>query len=301
MTEVFTQDVLIDGSQDTEQLRVQGHTTQNDALQTWENSSGGVLAQVSGDGRVQVGDDLGMATPDSLVEAHRDSPSTTKPKRGFHSLGRITDTLNAVVAWAVAELELLGTAGISALHSALRVKLTNSNNGTMTSGADLRAGDFEVVNGGGSSPVAKLTAVQAVVTNNSGAAVTDAVGVKVTINNAGTITNPYAIHTDPGGIVHLGDTLEIQRPTAVPGTPSTDLIRIYPKSDGKIYAKNWSGVEFDLTGGGGSGGGVAQEYELGNVVTIESDQQAIWADGVHLLNSSGRLELAAAGASFYVI
>src|SRR5688572_17363124 len=131
MTQTFNDNVLIDGNQDIEQLRVQGHSTQTDPLQTWESSAAQVLVQVTGDGRMQVGDDL--ATPDALVEAHRAETSTSKPKRGLHSLGKITNLLTDVIAWVVAELELLGTNGVSGLQAALRAKLTHNNTGTSTS------------------------------------------------------------------------------------------------------------------------------------------------------------------------
>src|SRR4030095_218350 len=108
----FTDNVLVDGSQDIKQLRVQGHTTQNQPLQTWEDSAGTALAQVTGDGRVQAGDDVGLPSPDALIEAHRLETSTAKPKRGFHSLGRVSGTLATLVQWMVGELELRGSTAI---------------------------------------------------------------------------------------------------------------------------------------------------------------------------------------------
>jgi hypothetical protein len=53
------------------------------------------------------------------------------------------------------------------------------------------------------------------------------------------------------GHLQIGD-LELVVPGSVPGTPATNRLRVYPKSDGKLYAKNWNGVEYDLTGAGGS-------------------------------------------------
>jgi hypothetical protein len=185
----FTDNVLIDGSQDITQLRVQGHTTQNQPLETWENSAGSVLAQVSGDGRLQIGDDLGVATPDSLMEAHRAETSDSKPKRGFHSLGKITNLVTDVIAWAVAELELLGTAGVSGLQTALRAKLTHNNSGNSTS-ADLRAGDFQSINQTGTSGqrVGQVTGVRGTGSNTPSGAnayLTKAVGVEGAVKRAG--------------------------------------------------------------------------------------------------------------------
>lgn len=47
-----TANALIDGSADNIQLRVQGHSVQNAALQTWENSAGTVVGSVSGTGAI---------------------------------------------------------------------------------------------------------------------------------------------------------------------------------------------------------------------------------------------------------
>src|SRR5690554_4162962 len=149
----FTDAVEIEGSQDITQLKVQGHSTQMEPLQVWQDSAEDEQAQLTGDGRRQVGSfDSGMmATDDALIEAHRDENDTGKPKRGLHLLGEVTGMLDSLVSWAVQELVLKGSGGISALHSALRVRLTNENTGTMDAGADLRAADVEIVNNGGSN------------------------------------------------------------------------------------------------------------------------------------------------------
>lgn len=193
----YTDNVKIDGSQDITQLDVEGHSTQTEPLQQWSENGGDPLARVTGDGRLQVGsfDSGAMVTDDSLIEAHRDEADTSKPTRGLHLLGEITGTLSSVISWVVQELVLKGTGGISALHSALRVKLTNENTGTMDAGAELRAGDFEVVNDGGSSGdgVTLVTGVRTAVTNNSGAYIDTAVGLDVELADAGTMTDAYGI------------------------------------------------------------------------------------------------------------
>ena len=247
----FTDNVFVDGSQDTKQLRVQGHTTQTQALQTWENSAGTVQGQVTSDGRFLLGDDVGLSSPDALMEAHRLETSTTKPKRGFHSLGRVSDTLTNIAQWIVQELEIRGSGNISALQTALRVRASNMNTGTPAAGAELRAADFEVINdaaaGAAALPIA--TGLQVAVTNAASKTITQAFGLHVKMNNSGTITTPYAIFTEGAGVTHLEDYFEVKRPTATPGTPATDFIRVYPKTDGNLYAKNWSGVETQLGGG----------------------------------------------------
>lgn len=249
----YTENVIIEGSEDVEQLRVQGAANQTAPLQTWENDAEDVLAQVSAEGYLQMGDDLlGWSTPDALLEAHRADTSTSKPKRGIHSLGQVSGTLNALVQWIVGELELRGSGAIDALHTALRVRASNLNTGTPTANAELRGADIEVINdaGAGAAALTKATGLQVGVTNASGKTISEAVGVRVKLNNDGTITNPYSVYAEGPGVAHFEDYLEMKRPAAVPGTPATDFMRFYPKSDGKPYAKNWNGEEFDLADSG---------------------------------------------------
>lgn len=221
MTETFIQDVLIDGNQDTEQLRVQGNTQQTEPLQTWEDSAGSVLAQVTGDGRLQVGDNLGMATPDALLEAHRAEASTAKPARGIHSLGQIGGTLNNLVQWMAGELEVHGSEAINALHTTLRIRASNLNTGTPTANAELRAADIEVFNdaSAGAATLPKATGLQVAVTNAAGKTIEEAVGLRVKMTNDGTITNPYSIYVEGEGPAHFEDYLEVE--PSVPAAPFT--------------------------------------------------------------------------------
>ncbi|MCA0457141.1 MAG: hypothetical protein LCI00_24430 [Chloroflexi bacterium] len=246
-------DVIITGNQDTTQLQVKANATQTKPLQSWKDSGPDTnppLSQVTGDGRLQVGDDVGLASPDALIESHRNDTSTTKPKRGFHSLGRVAGTLNSVVQWIVTELELRGSGVISAVHSALRVKVTNLNTATPSAGAELRGGDIEVVNDASASASAlpKATGLHVAVTNASGKIITDAVGLKVKLNNSGTITNPYSIYTEGPGAIHLEDFLEVKTQASSPSTPVSNFVKLYPKSDGKLYIKDWNGVETPVGG-----------------------------------------------------
>jgi hypothetical protein len=39
--------------------------------------------------------------------------------------------------------------------------------------------------------------------------------------------------------------------TTAPGTPASGFVRVYARPDGKLYARNDQGVEFDLTDSGG--------------------------------------------------
>lgn len=249
----FTDNVLIEGSQDIEQLRVQGHSSQAEPLQTWENSAGDIQAMVSADGRLEVGD-YGLAAADALLEVHRADTSTSRPKRGLHSLGQVSGTLTDLVQWIVGELEVRGSSAIDALHTALRIRVANKNSGTPTINAELRGADIEVINSedASSDTLPRAVGLQISVTNADENEITEAVGLMVKLNNEGIITNPYAIFTEGEGVVHFEDYVEVMVPAEVPGTPDSDFIRIYPKSDGKLYAKNWSGNETELGGSGGS-------------------------------------------------
>jgi len=52
---VFTTQQMVDGTSDQIQFRVQGHSTQTSALQTWEASTGAVWASISGAGKLIIG------------------------------------------------------------------------------------------------------------------------------------------------------------------------------------------------------------------------------------------------------
>jgi hypothetical protein len=52
--QTFTTAQMIDGTADAIQLRVQAHSTQTAAVQTWENSSGTVVAKINGNGNTVI-------------------------------------------------------------------------------------------------------------------------------------------------------------------------------------------------------------------------------------------------------
>lgn len=289
-TQQYTDDVIIDGSQDEVQLTVQGNSSQTNPLQEWQNSAGATLAQIAEDGRVQVGDAL--TTPDALIEAHRDETSAL-PERGFHTLGKVASAISNAIAWLVSELELIGTGTISGLHTAIRGRLTHSSSGD-SSNAELRAGDFESINQSGSSltPVGTATGVQGTVDNQSNAYLTKASGVVAQIQNAtgadietavalevgtpvndGTIdtligldvphinqgTDNYAIRTGLGK-VHLGDVMELDQQIIDPGNKA-GVVQLYAK-EGKIFARapEPDNTIYDLTQG--VGGNVETEWPI---------------------------------------
>lgn len=287
MTETFSENVVIDGASDVIQLRVQGHTTQTQPLQDWEDSSGETLVRVTGDGKIQAGD-LGLSTPTALIEASADlTPVSSMPRRGVHALGRFTGVLTEALTWAVHEFELLGSGGIDTLQTALRAKITNQNTGAMTN-AELRAAEFEAANekGGSGNAAKQITGVRGIARNAAGAHTAKSVGIEATIandiggviseaaafevatpTNSGTYetlyglrvpdlnqgTHNYALYTGEG-IVHLGDHQELPIAAETPsGYPPTGFIALYPKlADGVpvLWAKDSVGNETQLGGPG---------------------------------------------------
>ena len=230
----YTDNVVIEGSDETKvQLAVQGDTSQEKALQTWEDDIDTRLAQVSKEGYVQVGDDLDDALANALIEAQRDEDSTAKPKRGLNLIGRIKDTLNTTISWVAQELQLVGSSGVDAQHTAVRGRLNNDNTGAMTANGELRGGDFEVTNKAADATPREGTAigVRAAVTNQSSGYIKDMIGVQIELNNENTATDPidtayglkiedvedatnnYAIHTGLGE-VQFGDEVLIKTGSA---------------------------------------------------------------------------------------
>jgi len=227
--ETFTDAVEIIGSEDVTQLTVQGDAGQTAPLQTWQDDSTDELARVTGDGRLQIGSFSGgsMATDESLIEGYRDEADTSKPKRGLHLKGGITGTLSSIVTWVMQELVLKGTAGISALHTALRVKLRNENTvatGTMT-GAELRAADIEVINAGGASgankSVPEMTALRVAVVNEASSYAETAYGVKVEVSDAGTLGKAYAPKVAGLAVYVLMAAVLLWRPSGLFGQQRT--------------------------------------------------------------------------------
>jgi hypothetical protein len=294
-----TDNVLIDGSRDITQLQVEGHSTQNQPLQTWQANGATAVARVTKDGRLQTGT-LGLGTPDALVEANLDNVTQPSlPKRGVQSLGKLTGALASAIDWAVHELELLGTGGVGALITALRAKVTHKNSGSSGS-AELRAGDFQALNQTGTvgTPVGKATGVRGTASNTplvSGTAyLAKAIGVEATVTNdasgtvteaaafevappinGGTISTLYGLKVpslSPGGTVpnyasaQLGDEFEIKVQGSAPARiPPSNFVKVYPKlvtGTPHLFAKDSSGAEFDLSGsGGGSANGELVQTE----------------------------------------
>jgi len=244
MTQTFTQDVLIDGSTDTIQLQVQGHSTQTAPLQSWQSNGGVPVAQVTGDGRLQVGSFSSgqMATDDSLLEAHRAETDTSKPKRGMHTLGIIAGTFTDIVSWVVHELTLRGTSGVQNLYSALRVRVRNEATGGANGSSQVRGADIEAVNAGATvlNPVAELTGVRVSVLTESTGNTNSAYGVKVEMDTLNTQT-AYAFHANvgkmrPGALLEI--PTEITTKLYVPsGYQSTYIEELVVSGDGELVVE----------------------------------------------------------------
>ena len=217
--------------------------------------------------------DLTLAASDTLVNANAElDPATSPLNRGLQTLGRFVGALSDAITWVVQELQLEGTGGVSGLHTALRSRAILSNSGDVDQ-AEVHAADFEVINETGTQtkPAGRLVGVRATLTNDTGGYADEAVALEVgtPVNDGdlndfvgllvpdldvGSVSN-HAIKTGKGP-VQLGDYIElIKPPDGTPGAGETNVVRVYAKPDGKLYAKDWNGIEHDLTGAGDGGSG----------------------------------------------
>ncbi len=195
MTETkYINNVVIDGSRDITQLTVEGHSTQTEPLQKWQDSGQEVLAQVAGNGRLQIGNDLEDTSPTALLEVHREAASGTEPVSGVSTRAKLSGEVSRVLEWVVHKLELLGASGVSQRVAALRVQLRHNNSGPSAS-AELRGGDFEVVNQSGSAatPVGEAVGVRAAVSNEANANLSRGIGVQIDLQDEGTLTHAYGL------------------------------------------------------------------------------------------------------------
>ena len=218
--------IFIDGDADEIQLRVQGHSTQTEPLQTWEDSAGTELALVTDDGRLVVGEEDG--TSEALVEVHNlDDPA--RPNLGLHSTAIVSGTLNSLVRWIRQALTLQGSAGVDARHVVQEITLTNENTGDLTANAELIGTHILVDNDGGAGGTAY--------------------GLKVEITDTGSLDAIYALYTE-GGIAHFGDELELPAFSSPPaGNPPSGAMKFYVREvngQPQLYLKNPSGQEYTV-------------------------------------------------------
>ena len=201
MTQTYNENVVINGSSDDVQLTVEGHSTQTEPLQQWQDSSQNVMAQVTEDGRLQIGDTFENTAPTALIEVHRDAAPGTEPTQGLSVLATLSGAASSALEWVVHKLSLVGTGGVSSEVAALRAELTHNNSGD-SSGADLRAGSFEVVNqlSDETDRVGEAVAVRAAITNEATGYLNDAVGIHIKIANENPDTDPELAITNAYGL-----------------------------------------------------------------------------------------------------
>ncbi|MCA9915037.1 MAG: hypothetical protein KC496_16900, partial [Anaerolineae bacterium] len=87
------------------------------------------------------------------------------------------------------------------------------------------------------------TGVEITIDKQTTGTIDEAVGLR--INDIDQATLNYAIRTGLGK-THLGDILQIAEQASTPATEA-GAMQVYPKTDGKIYAQNDNGTEFDLS------------------------------------------------------
>jgi len=182
----FTDDIVIQGSQDIAQLQVKASSTQTQPLQNWQDNSSNLLVQVTSDGKLQLGDPGLVSIPTALIEANQSvTLPSPKPQRGWHSIGKFSGPITSPLTWVVNELRLLATGGLSGLHVGQRSQLTVDSSTVNATGAELRAGDFMVSNAAGISgnAVGKATGSRSTASNATSAYLTTAVGVEGAISN----------------------------------------------------------------------------------------------------------------------
>lgn len=182
----FTDNVVVQGSQDIAQLQVKANNTQTQPLQNWQDNSSNPLVQVTSDGKLQLGDPGLVSIPTALIEANQSvTLPSPKPQRGWHSMGKFSGSIASPLTWIFNELRLLATGGLSGLHIAQRSQLTVDSSTASATTAELRAGDFTVSNAAGISgnAVGKATGSRSTASNTTSAYLTTAVGVEGAISN----------------------------------------------------------------------------------------------------------------------
>lgn len=226
MTETISEQVFIDGSDDEVQLRVQGHSTQTEPLQTWENSVDEILAQVTDGGLLQVGDVPPLSTPTSLLQVHRDKLSIDKPTRGLQVSGELEDEQSSDVQWSVHELTVSGNSTALTSATALQASVTVDD-----------------------APLESAVGIGVEISKLNDEELTEAIGLHIA--DVDQATSNYALFTGKG-VVHLGDHQELSIASESPAdNPPEDFIKLYPKlldDVPTLYLKDSSGTEHVIQG-----------------------------------------------------
>ncbi len=180
--------VLTGTQSNATQLEVTAHAPQDHPIQTWR-IGGGAVAQISQDGRLEVGDQaVASSASAALIEANQNISASSQVIQGVQTRGIAANAMTNPLVWSTHDLDFNGSGGVGGDQIALRAKITHNNTGSGTT-ADLRGGQFEAANSTGSSgqKVKQVTGVHAIATNGPGAPtayVNKAIGVKSAIANA---------------------------------------------------------------------------------------------------------------------
>ncbi len=304
----YTDNVVIEGSRDLTQLRVEGTAGQTKPLQQWQDDADSVKAQVTHDGRLQIGNDWEDSAPTALIEVHRDDTPGDEPTQGLSVLATLSGAASRVLEWVVHKLQLHGSGGVSSQATALRAELTHNNTGD-SSAADLRGGSFEVVNQSGSSatPVGQAVGVRAAVSNLVNANLSTGIGLQIAVQDEGTLTHAYglkiedvqdathnyAIQTGQGDVEFGGDVEVKGQLTAPTFTVTAAGLVPSPGTTSGRYLKDdgtWSTIASSASSPWTKTGNDLY-YSSGNVGVGEAPDSAYKLDVMGTARIGGRLTL----------
>lgn len=181
----------------------------------------------------------------------------------------------------------LTAGGVTGGGAGRNLSLTNSNfvSAILVLQANSASGNpppqfrFKDTNNGASLDVGLNAAGNFVVEDSNNVA-------RLVVQNAGNVgigtANPLGKLDVEGGSLFLSEI-------AAPGTPAGGKGAVYAKSDGKLYFKNDSGVESDLTAVGGGGGAVT--VTTATTLTLGADSDANDANSAVLVQVDGAEKL----------
>jgi hypothetical protein len=269
--------VMIDGSADLIQLRVQGHSTQTNNLQTWENSAGAVLGYFGGNPLAVYPNAMGFysqisATGDNSVVGNRLvtawAPATWTGALIGHCLdiemytsGSTLPAASSNIAGIYATVYHNSTGGsLSYLYGIVSdVRAVNSN-------VSYVSGFRSIVRTSAGKTIAAAYHLHASSTVNAGT-ITTLVGVYVESMTAGG-TN-YAIYTN-AGLVHFNDQVFvdgsqdlIQFRLQAHSTQTTNMVTLENSAGAVQLAIAGNGRDFILDTTTGSMIGTAANQKLG--------------------------------------
>lgn len=276
----YPDNIRIEGSQNTVQLAVKGHSAQTAPLQVWQNGSWNPLGKVTSQGYWILGEGIDTGLPH--IASVQMVQSGAASILGEQAIGRVLGAVSTALTFVQQEVQILGTGGISGVQTAHRVQLLHEPQGSSFN-ALLKAGEFRVVNERGiavkqatggraflevdaGASVAKGTGLEVNLANASGGQISTAVALEgINPTNSGTIDTligvtigdipptsggSYALRTGTG-LVRFGDALETKLLPTPSALPSSTFVKLYLKlREGApaLYGLDENGVEYTLSG-----------------------------------------------------